>query len=196
MLSMGYTWTKWDIPHRVVDNDQAKILQTYWYRIKKYFIQRHFWLKKNVGPSPTRGIVGVCCNVCQVAAKSSDSARQISSYPEWFLGYGMSPLWMGIAWASMWGWAKLTIVKLDSVHDLGSGTSPPERGWTLFQSEVGHAERWWAGVGILVSPWPDAYILEFSVISHFPFRSWMPFILMPYFLSDFMDFATVKELGK
>lgn len=51
------------------------------------------------------------------------------------------------------------------MHDLGSGTSPPERGWTLFQSEVGHAERWWAGVGILVwvgTPWPDAYILEFS----------------------------------
>lgn len=46
----------------------------------------------------------------------------------------------------------LDIVRLTSTHSLGSGTSLLERVLTLFQSGVCFDERWWTGIGILVSP--------------------------------------------
>ena len=47
---------------------------------------------------------------------------------------------------------RLDIARLTSTPGLGSGTSPLERGWTLFHSGVAHGERRRARVGILIGP--------------------------------------------
>ena len=56
----------------------------------------------------------------------------------------------------------LDIVGLTSTHGLGSGTSPLERGWTLFHSGVACSERRRAGVGILIAPRLCACTLGFT----------------------------------
>lgn len=48
---------------------------------------------------------------------------------------------------------------------LGFGTSLPERDWTLPLFRVALGEREWAGVGILVSHWLAACMLDFSLVS-------------------------------
>jgi len=59
---------------------------------------------------------------------------------------------------------RLDIVGLTSTHGLGSGTSPLERGWTLFHSRVARGERRRAGVGILIAPWLCACTLGFTPV--------------------------------
>ena len=59
---------------------------------------------------------------------------------------------------------RLDIVGLTSTHSKGSGTSPLERGWTLFHSGVGTGERHRAGVAILIAPRLGACMLEFTPI--------------------------------
>nr|XP_049580440.1 charged multivesicular body protein 1a isoform X2 [Syngnathus scovelli] len=60
---------------------------------------------------------------------------------------------------------RLDIVGLASTHSLGSGTSPLERGWTLFHSGVAHGERRRAGVGILIAPRLGACTLGFTPVN-------------------------------
>nr|XP_049618339.1 craniofacial development protein 2-like [Syngnathus scovelli] len=60
---------------------------------------------------------------------------------------------------------RLDIVGLASMHSLGSGTSPLERGWTLFHSGVTHDERRRAGVGIFIAPWLGACTLGFTPVN-------------------------------
>ena len=59
---------------------------------------------------------------------------------------------------------RLDIVELTSTHGLGSGTSPLERGWTLFHSGVAHGERRRASVGILIAPRLCACTLGFTSV--------------------------------
>ena len=59
---------------------------------------------------------------------------------------------------------RLDIVGLTSTHSLGSGTSPLERGWTLFHSGVAQGERRRAGVGILIAPRLGACTLGFTPV--------------------------------
>ncbi|KAK3517179.1 hypothetical protein QTP70_000772 [Hemibagrus guttatus] len=60
---------------------------------------------------------------------------------------------------------RLEIVRLASMHSLGSGTELFERGWTLFFSGVSHCERHWAGVGLLIAPQLSRHVLEFSLVN-------------------------------
>nr|XP_049577503.1 glycine receptor subunit alpha-3 isoform X6 [Syngnathus scovelli] len=60
---------------------------------------------------------------------------------------------------------RLDIVGLDSTHSLGSGTSPLEKGWTLFHSGVAHGERRRAGVGILIAPQLGTCTLGFTLVN-------------------------------
>ena len=59
---------------------------------------------------------------------------------------------------------RLDIVGLTSTHSRGSGTSPLQRGWTLFHSGVASRERRRAGVSILIAPRLGASVLEFSLV--------------------------------
>ena len=59
---------------------------------------------------------------------------------------------------------RLDIVGLTSTHSVGSGTSPLERGWTLFFSGVAGGERRRAGVAVLVSPRLEACTLGFTPV--------------------------------
>ncbi|XP_041649202.1 transient receptor potential cation channel subfamily M member 4-like [Cheilinus undulatus] len=59
---------------------------------------------------------------------------------------------------------RLDIVGLTSKHNLGSGTSPLERGWTLFHSGVAPGERRRAGVGILIASGLAACTLGFTPV--------------------------------
>ena len=61
-------------------------------------------------------------------------------------------------------WFRLDIVGLTSTHGLSSGTSPFERGWTLFHSGVARGERRRAGVGILIAPRLCACTLGFTPV--------------------------------
>lgn len=60
------------------------------------------------------------------------------------------------------------VVRLTPTHSLGSGSSPLEWGWTLFDTEVAAGERQMAGVGLLISPKLSAGIVEFSLVT----RGW------------------------
>ena len=59
---------------------------------------------------------------------------------------------------------RLDIVGLTSTHSRGSGTSPLERGWTLFHSGVANGERRRAGVSILIAPRLGDCVLEFTPV--------------------------------
>ena len=59
---------------------------------------------------------------------------------------------------------RLDIVGLTSTHSKGSGTSPLERGWSLFHSGVAAGVRRRAGVAFLVAPWLSASVLEFTPV--------------------------------
>ena len=59
---------------------------------------------------------------------------------------------------------RLDVVGLTSTHSKGSGTSPLERGWSLFHSGVAAGERRRAGVALLVAPWLSASVLEFTPV--------------------------------
>ena len=56
---------------------------------------------------------------------------------------------------------RLYIVRLASMHSIGSGTNLLKRSWTLFHSGVAHGERHQAGMGLLISPPLGACTLGF-----------------------------------
>ncbi|TWW69396.1 hypothetical protein D4764_18G0002020 [Takifugu flavidus] len=70
---------------------------------------------------------------------------------------------------------RLDIVGLTSTHGKGSGTSLPQRGWTLYHSGVANGERRRAGVAILVAPQLSACVLEFTPVDERQF-SYPPFL--------------------
>ena len=60
---------------------------------------------------------------------------------------------------------RLEIVGLTSMHSLGSGTTPLERGWTLYHSGVARGDRRWVGVGLLIAPQLSRHVLEFTPVN-------------------------------
>ena len=94
------------------------------------------------------GANGVGCNVSWVAAKGGDLG-----------GSGRSQSWCARLRSFL-----LDIFGLTSTHGLDSGTSPLERGWTLFHSGVAHDERRTAAVCILIAPRLCACTLGFTPV--------------------------------